>query len=156
MMLFIQKMPQTAKGTETGVLKTVGNKTYVSVVAHANLTAGATYALNFVRVSDSEAQLRTAAVPTGNSQAIICVPDKAIASGTLCWVQIRGPVANYTVPSGNYTNGHGLRIVAGAPASSGAAASTANTEYAVITRGGQSVTSIGIFLEGREINTAAS
>ena len=74
------------------------------------------------------------------------------ASGTIYPAVLRGTCA-ITVPSGTYTAGHGVKVLDGALASTGAAAVardalSTNTGFAIINVGGTSVTEITVTLFG--------
>lgn len=82
----------------------------------------------------------------------VAVASKDIASGDYAPYICKGPV-KITVASGNYTAGHGLLILDGAVASSGATAAQpgsgqAATNFAVILVGGTAVTEIEVLLYG--------
>lgn len=77
------------------------------------------------------------------------------ASGDTYEACYKGTVV-MTVPSGNYTAGHGVKVLDGALASTGAAATAfddlaANISMGIITVGGTSVTEITVTLTGDRI-----
>ena len=85
----------------------------------------------------------------------VAVADQSIASGDKGQYVVEGEV-KITVPSGNYTAGHGLLILDGAIASTGAAfpaaagvAGDAQTVFAAIKTGGTAVTEITVILHGK-------
>lgn len=140
-----------------GQLTERDGKVYARVRAHANLTARTIY--NLVHVYNSttgRVELRTAALPTSATRAFPCVAESAARSGDIINVVVSGLVRNVSVPSGNYTAGHGMRIGAGNPISTGAAASSADNEFAVIARGGTAINNVDLYLKGRECATATS
>ena len=85
----------------------------------------------------------------------VVVADADFASGGNGLYVAKGEVV-MTVPSGNYTAGHGLKVLDGAVASTGAVfpaaglAGDAQTAFAVIKTGGTAVTSITAVLHGEQ------
>lgn len=82
----------------------------------------------------------------------VAVVNQDVASGSVYDAVHKGTVT-LTVPSGTYTTGHGLKILDGAIASTGAAAGDSSgevgdTSFAIIKEGGTSVTSIRATLYG--------
>lgn len=85
----------------------------------------------------------------------VAVANEGAASGDVYEAVVKGTV-DITVPSGNYTAGHGVKVLDGALASTGAAATAyddlaANISLGIIVVGGTSVTTITVTLTGDRI-----
>lgn len=105
-----------------------------------------------VRVKATSAGLVDATLADDTDLYRVAVASKDVASADYAPYVTKGPVY-ITVASGNYTAGHGVKILDGAVASTGATAAQpgsgeASTSFGVILIGGTSVTSIEVLLYG--------
>jgi hypothetical protein len=102
----------------TGISKTedADGKIWLQAVAHGNLTANTPY-----KVQYGQTGLVTAALADDTHTYWVGVPESAVTSGDVCWMQIGGRVSSLVTASIDVdTAGHCIIIDGGATADGGA------------------------------------
>lgn len=79
----------------------------------------------------------------------IIVPGATIAANYYGWWQFQG-YCTLTVANGAYTAGHGLKVHDGIIKTTGGAWANGDIEFGIIVVGGGAVTSLTVYLQGRE------
>lgn len=122
---------------------------FIIAKASAARTAG-----DLVYLTADETGMKDAALADDTTIHLLGVAQASIASGARGLYKVQG-LCDVTVPSGNYTAGHGLKLLDGAIASTGATAAgiagEASTVFAAIATGGTSVTTCSVYLYGQKI-----
>jgi len=130
-----------------GRKKYADGKGYIYAYAGVNLTAETPYVLSCRATAGESPAIK--AVADDAKKNMVVVPDISVSSGDRLWIQFQGP-ATVTVADTTYTAGDGLKIHNGAVTDMGAAHSNADEEFASITTGGDTTTSLTVYLVGRE------
>ena len=134
-----------------------GGKKYIYARAGAALTKNTPYGIQYeggagTTTATSDPVVK-ALLSTAVKQLVVVPVFRTLADNDTGWFQYQGNVDDLVVASATYTATHGLKVDAGVVAGSGGAPTNLDTEFASVRVGGTTVTSIDVFLFGREALT---
>lgn len=117
-------------------------RVWIQAVAGAALTAHTPYLVTV----DENGYLAKAFTGTAAETGYIGVPDKAVSSGDVAWLQIGGRKTNLVTPSLSVAVGHALELHDGAVADEGSDFNWEANEFAVCVTASTSATSQDVIL----------
>lgn len=134
-----------------------GGKKYIFARAGAALTKNTPYSLQYEGGSGATVTLSDpcvkAVLDTAVKQLVVVPVFRDLADNDTGWFQFQGPVDDMIVASATYVAGRTLKMDAGVATEIAAAPTCGDTEFASIRVGGTTVTTIDVFLFGREALT---
>jgi len=139
-----EQITESASNLLGKIVQRAGKK-YIYATAAASLTAAVPYVVKYTGTNDPT----VGAAVDGAFYNLVAVPSRALSTGDKDWFQIQGSCV-ITVPSATYVAARGLKIHDAAVTEMGAAHTNSVNEFAVIITGGTTVTSITVYLQGRE------